>query len=143
MACWNVLGGGHFKTAEQRKSQEGRGSSGTSEHDMKISKALETVAERKKTLITSVVSPRTQSTNLSNGADEKTTIIFSLSLLFYFFPKEIKPTVCIYKLTLSLAGPSIRPPQGTARLPHRRRPQGRASQGQYRRARAVALGRRH
>lgn len=58
MACWNVLGGGHFKTEEQRASlqKEGRSFSTASELDIKISKALEAIAKRKGTELTSVVS---------------------------------------------------------------------------------------
>ncbi|KAI8628300.1 aldo/keto reductase [Xylariaceae sp. FL1651] len=50
---WGALGGGNFKTEEQRKSKEGRASQ-PSEADIKVSKALEAVAKRKNTIITSV-----------------------------------------------------------------------------------------
>lgn len=50
---WGALGGGKFKTEEQRHSQEGRRVQAT-EHDIKISKALEHVANRLNTAITSV-----------------------------------------------------------------------------------------
>ena len=58
MACWNVLGGGHFKTEEQRASlqKEGRAFGSATESDIKISNALEVVAKRKGTELTSVVS---------------------------------------------------------------------------------------
>lgn len=50
---WGALGGGQFKSEEQRKVQEGR-AAGATENDVKISKALESIAKRKNTLITSV-----------------------------------------------------------------------------------------
>jgi len=57
MAPWGALGGGNFKTEEQRKSSEGRNSAtfgGVSEGAQKISKVLEKIANNKKTLLTSV-----------------------------------------------------------------------------------------
>ncbi|KAI0132674.1 aldo/keto reductase [Xylariales sp. AK1849] len=53
LAPWGALGGGHFKTEEQRQSKDGRAVEAT-ETDIKISKALEAVAKRKNTIITSV-----------------------------------------------------------------------------------------
>lgn len=54
LAPWGALGGGHFKTEEQRKKEEGRNFGPPSENDLKVSKVLEAVAKRKNTLITSV-----------------------------------------------------------------------------------------
>ena len=56
MATWGTLGGGNFKTEEQRKVQGGRALGEVSERDIMVSKALEKVANQKNTLITSVVS---------------------------------------------------------------------------------------
>ncbi|KAI3317412.1 aldo/keto reductase [Xylariaceae sp. AK1471] len=53
LAPWGALGGGKFKTEEQRKNNQGRGSAPT-ENEIKVSKALEAVAKRKNTIITSV-----------------------------------------------------------------------------------------
>ncbi|KAI0177465.1 aldo/keto reductase [Pestalotiopsis sp. NC0098] len=53
LAPWGALGGGKFKTEEQRKNNPGRQVEAT-EKDIKISKALEAVAKRKGTIITSV-----------------------------------------------------------------------------------------
>lgn len=53
LAPWGALGGGKFKTDEQRKKNEGRAVP-ASEVDLKVSKALEAVAKRKNTIITSV-----------------------------------------------------------------------------------------
>jgi aryl-alcohol dehydrogenase-like predicted oxidoreductase len=53
LAPWGALGGGKFKTEEQRQRKEGRSSPPT-ENEIKISKALEAVAKRKNTIITSV-----------------------------------------------------------------------------------------
>jgi len=56
LAPWGALGGGNFKTEEQRKSGEGRNiqGMGASETDIKVSKVLEKIANAKSTLITSV-----------------------------------------------------------------------------------------
>lgn len=54
IAPWNALGGGNFKTEEQRKSTEGRQLGGPSEQDIKVSAALEKIAKKKGTVITSV-----------------------------------------------------------------------------------------
>ncbi|CAJ2514118.1 Uu.00g022370.m01.CDS01 [Anthostomella pinea] len=55
LAPWGALGGGKFKTEEERRnSRAGRSSSSASDSDVKISRALETVAYRHKTIITSV-----------------------------------------------------------------------------------------
>ncbi|KAI0394392.1 aldo/keto reductase [Xylariaceae sp. FL0594] len=54
LAPWGALGGGKFKTEAQRQSSEsGRGADAT-EADIQISRALEKVARRHNTLITSV-----------------------------------------------------------------------------------------
>ncbi|KAI1853397.1 hypothetical protein JX265_000107 [Neoarthrinium moseri] len=53
LAPWGALGGGKFKTEEQRKNSGGRKVE-ASETDIKVSKALEAVAKRKNTIITSV-----------------------------------------------------------------------------------------
>ena len=56
LAPWGALGGGNFTSEEQRKTaKEGRQSvSPSAESDIKVSKALEKVANAKGTLITSV-----------------------------------------------------------------------------------------
>ena len=55
MAPFGSLGGGKFKTEEQRQAQRGQGRAvEASERDIKVSRALETVARRKGTLLTSV-----------------------------------------------------------------------------------------
>ncbi|CAI0650494.1 unnamed protein product, partial [Colletotrichum noveboracense] len=53
LAPWGALGGGAFKTEEQRKSQEGRKVQ-ASEAQIKISQVLEKIANRKDTIITSI-----------------------------------------------------------------------------------------
>ncbi|KAK1750903.1 Norsolorinic acid reductase [Echria macrotheca] len=53
IAPWGSLGGGKFKTDEQRAQKGGRAAQAT-EKDVLVSKALESVATRKGTLITSV-----------------------------------------------------------------------------------------
>ncbi|KAI0114767.1 Aldo/keto reductase [Daldinia grandis] len=53
LAPWGALGGGSFKTDEQRKKDVGRKIQAT-ENDIKVSKVLEAVAKRKNTLITSI-----------------------------------------------------------------------------------------
>lgn len=53
LAPWGALGGGAFKSEEQRKSQEGRKVQAT-EQQIKISGVLEKIANRKNTAITSV-----------------------------------------------------------------------------------------
>lgn len=53
LAPWGALGGGNFKTEEQRKAEDGRKVK-PSEAQVKISNALESVAKRKNTIITSV-----------------------------------------------------------------------------------------
>lgn len=53
LAPWGSLGGGNFKTEEQRKAQEGRAVQ-PNEKQIKTSLALESVAKRKNTIITSV-----------------------------------------------------------------------------------------
>ena len=54
LAPWGALGGGHFKTEEQRSASDGRQMGSSSERQIAVSKALEKVAHRKDTLITSV-----------------------------------------------------------------------------------------
>lgn len=53
LAPWGALGGGTFKSEEQRKAQEGRKIQ-ASEDQVKISKVLESIANRKNTAITSI-----------------------------------------------------------------------------------------
>jgi len=53
-APWGALGGGNFKTDEQRKSTEGRNMAPATENSIKVSRVLEGIAKRKGTLITSV-----------------------------------------------------------------------------------------
>ncbi len=53
LAPWGSLGGGNFKTEEQRKKLEGRQVK-PSEDQIKISNVLEAIAKRKSTIITSV-----------------------------------------------------------------------------------------
>jgi aryl-alcohol dehydrogenase-like predicted oxidoreductase len=53
IAPWGSLGGGMFKTDEQRQVAGGRAIE-ASETDIKVSKALEAVAKRKNSIITSV-----------------------------------------------------------------------------------------
>lgn len=54
LAPWGALGSGHFKTDEQRKSQEGRKFGEASEAAIKISKVLEKIANAKGVQLTSV-----------------------------------------------------------------------------------------
>lgn len=54
LAPWGALGGGNFKTEEQRKSSEGRQMGGPSEHDVAVSKVLEKKAKEKDTVMTSI-----------------------------------------------------------------------------------------
>jgi len=65
LAPWGALGSGKFKTEEQRKSQEGRNMGPPSEKYVRVSKALEKIAEKKGTTITSVVCPPTLTTRSS------------------------------------------------------------------------------
>ncbi|KAK6065428.1 norsolorinic acid reductase [Seiridium cupressi] len=51
---WGALGGGKFKTEEQRHKGDQTRAVNASEADIKVSKALETIAKRKNTIITSV-----------------------------------------------------------------------------------------
>ncbi|KAF2205477.1 Aldo/keto reductase [Delitschia confertaspora ATCC 74209] len=51
---WGSLGGGLFKTEEQRKVTGGRNMGGPSEKHIRISKKLEEIAKKKNTIITSV-----------------------------------------------------------------------------------------
>lgn len=53
IAPWGALGGGAFKTEEQRKLQEGRKVQ-PNEGDVKISQVLEAVAKRKDSALTSI-----------------------------------------------------------------------------------------
>ena len=54
LAPWGALGGGAFKSEEDRKKSEGRNLGGASENEIKVSKKLEEIAKKKGTLITSV-----------------------------------------------------------------------------------------
>lgn len=54
MAPWGVLGRGKFKSDEQRKEGSGRDVGEVSENDVRVSRVLEGIAERKGSLITSV-----------------------------------------------------------------------------------------
>lgn len=54
LAPWGALGGGKFKTAEQRQNAVSGRASNFTEEEIKISQALEAVALRKNTIITSV-----------------------------------------------------------------------------------------
>lgn len=54
IAPWGALGGGNYKTEEQRRSGEGRKLWEAPEADIKVSEVLETIAKEKATLITSV-----------------------------------------------------------------------------------------
>lgn len=53
IAPWGALGGGAFKTEEQRRSQDGRKVEAT-DAQIKISQVLEKIANRKETIITSI-----------------------------------------------------------------------------------------
>ena len=56
LAPWGALGGGNFKTAEQREASknEGRNMGGPSEKDIQVADVLAQVAARKNTALTSV-----------------------------------------------------------------------------------------
>ncbi|KAK7753646.1 hypothetical protein SLS62_004268 [Diatrype stigma] len=59
LAPWGALGGGKFKTDEQRRAQQAQGAGSgratqVTERDVQVSRALEAVARRKGTLLTSV-----------------------------------------------------------------------------------------
>jgi len=54
LAPWGALGGGKFKSKEQRESGEGRKMGGAGEAEIKISEVLEKVAKEKNSIITSV-----------------------------------------------------------------------------------------
>ena len=54
LAPGNVLGGGNFKTEEQRKSKDGRNFGPTAEKYFHLSEALEKIAKAKGTVLTSV-----------------------------------------------------------------------------------------
>ncbi|KAI1081654.1 aldo/keto reductase [Whalleya microplaca] len=54
LAPWGALGGGKFKTEEQRRNLESGRSADVTENEIKVSRALEAVARRKNTIITSV-----------------------------------------------------------------------------------------
>jgi aryl-alcohol dehydrogenase-like predicted oxidoreductase len=51
---WGALGGGKFKSDEDRKTSEGRGAGGLSEQQVKVSAALEKLAKEKGSVITAV-----------------------------------------------------------------------------------------
>lgn len=71
LAPWGALGGGNFKTEEQRKSTEGRnmGGMGPSEVDFKVSKVLEKVANAHNTIMTSVVCSNLEKVTMELEAD--------------------------------------------------------------------------
>lgn len=58
LAPWGALGGGKFKTDEQRRAQQAQKVPGratkVTERDIQVSRALEAIARRKNTLLTSV-----------------------------------------------------------------------------------------
>jgi hypothetical protein len=54
LAPWGALGGGAFKTAEQRRANADGRQVKPSEKQIKISEAIEAVAKRKNTIITSI-----------------------------------------------------------------------------------------
>ena len=54
LAPWGALGGGNFKTEEQRKSNEGRNMFPATENQIAVSKVLEIMAQEKNTIMTSV-----------------------------------------------------------------------------------------
>ncbi|KAK4494125.1 hypothetical protein PRZ48_014423 [Zasmidium cellare] len=54
LAPWGALGGGNFKSEEQRKSTDGRKMFQISEKDIAISKVLEKIAKAKGTVITGI-----------------------------------------------------------------------------------------
>jgi Aldo/keto reductase family len=51
---WGALGGGNFKTKEQRESGEGRKMRPASEAQIKLSEVLEGIAQRKGSIITGI-----------------------------------------------------------------------------------------
>ena len=54
LAPWGALGGGQFKSEEQRKLGEGRKITSISENTLAVTKVLEKIAKEKGTAITSV-----------------------------------------------------------------------------------------
>lgn len=54
IAPWGVLGGGGFKTEEQRQATDGRNLGMTTEVDIAVSKVLEQISKEKNTILTSV-----------------------------------------------------------------------------------------
>ncbi|KAK0108622.1 hypothetical protein ONS95_003416 [Cadophora gregata] len=54
IAAWGSLGGGQFKTAEQRRAKEGRKLEEPSENILKVCAVLEHLAEKKGTIMTSI-----------------------------------------------------------------------------------------
>jgi len=54
IAPWGALGGGQFKTAEQRKTIKGRKLEEPSEDILKVCAVLEKLAEKKGTIMTSI-----------------------------------------------------------------------------------------
>lgn len=54
LAPWGALGGGNFKTEEERKKNEGRKMWAPSENEIKVSKVLEKMAKEKGTAMTSI-----------------------------------------------------------------------------------------
>lgn len=54
LAPWGALGGGNFKSEEQRKQSDGRKLGDASEEQIKVSEALEKIAKKKGSVITGV-----------------------------------------------------------------------------------------
>ena len=54
LAPWGALGRGHYKTAEQRKSDEGRRAGEAGELDLKMSEVLEKIAKKHNVIMTGV-----------------------------------------------------------------------------------------
>lgn len=54
LAPWGALGGGAFKTEEQRKSQEGRKGPPVTDAQIAVTKVLESMSKRRKTALTSI-----------------------------------------------------------------------------------------
>lgn len=54
LAPWGALGRGHYKTAEQRKSDQGRRMGETGELDLKVSAVIEKIAKKHNAALTGV-----------------------------------------------------------------------------------------
>lgn len=55
LAPWGALGGGNYKTEEQRKQNDGRNIMGANDADLAVAKVLESMAKKKGTIMTSIV----------------------------------------------------------------------------------------